>query len=221
MVITVAYTGMRWSEVIGLMPRYVHDDHIDISWKLYELGGRFYLGRPKDGSIRTADLPPFLAEMLAHHLHATTGRTCTCRNPDQPWCPGDKYVFLGPGQGHFRRSSYGERFFRPATDGWYPARGQRPKMPVLADVGSAFPGRPVPPWPAAAPGEAFTPPTRRGVLALRRAGATHVSLLVVARWIKEDYGDNARFLRDLAGQDYDPEICPWTGGSCPPRPLSP
>jgi predicted amidophosphoribosyltransferase len=59
------------------------------------------------------------------------------------------------------------------------------------------------------------------VLALRRAGATHVSLLVVARWIKEDYGDNARFLRDLAGQDYDPEICPWTGGSCPPRPLSP
>lgn len=163
MVVTVAYTGMRWSEVIGLMPRYVHDDHIDISWKLYELGGRFYLGRPKDGSIRTADLPPFLAEMLAHHLDATTARTCTCRNPDQPWCPCDKYVFLGPGQGHFRRSSYGERFFRPAADGWYPARGQRPKMPVLADVGSAFPGRPVPPWPAAVPGEAFTPPTRRGV----------------------------------------------------------
>ena len=53
------------------------------------------------------------------------------------------------------------------------------------------------------------------VLALRGAGATHVSLLVVARWIKEDYGDNARFLRELAGKDYDPSICPWTGGSCP------
>jgi hypothetical protein len=49
------------------------------------------------------------------------------------------------------------------------------------------------------------------VLTLRRAGATHVSLLVVARWIKEDYGDNAKFIRDLSSQDYDPEVCPWTG----------
>jgi len=33
---------------------------IDIHWKLYELNGRFYRGRPKDGSMRTADIPPFL-----------------------------------------------------------------------------------------------------------------------------------------------------------------
>jgi hypothetical protein len=39
-------------------------------------------------------------------------------------------------------------------------------MPVLVDVGGAFPGRPVPLWPAAASGEAFTPPTRRGVPSL-------------------------------------------------------
>jgi integrase len=37
MIITVAYTGMRWSEVIGLGPECLHDDHIDVSWKLYEL----------------------------------------------------------------------------------------------------------------------------------------------------------------------------------------
>ena len=72
MVITVAYTGMRWSEVIGLVPGCVHDDHIDISWKLYELNGRFYRGRPKDGSIRPADLPPFLAGLLARQLRAGT-----------------------------------------------------------------------------------------------------------------------------------------------------
>jgi integrase len=36
MLITVAYTGMRWSEVIGLPPECVHDDQVDISWKLYE-----------------------------------------------------------------------------------------------------------------------------------------------------------------------------------------
>lgn len=53
-------------------------------------------------------------------------------------------------------------------------------------------------------------------LALHGAGARWVSLLVVARWIKEDFGDNASFLREIAGRDYDPAICPWTGGKCPP-----
>jgi integrase len=163
MVITLAYTGMRWSEIIGLTPVCVHGNRVDINWKLYELRGRFYRGRPKDGSIRTADLPPFLADLLAKQLIASASHQCTCRGTDPPWCPGDNYVFLGPGGGHFQRSNYGERFFRPAADGWYPARGQRLALPVLADVGGAFPGRPVPPWPAAVAGEAFTPPTRRGV----------------------------------------------------------
>jgi integrase len=172
MVITLAYTGMRWSEIIGMTPACVHADHIDISWKLYELRSRFYRGRPKDGSIRTADLPPFLADLLARQLAAATSPRCTCRGTDPPWCAGDDYVFLGPKHGHFQRSSYGERFFRPSADGWYPARGQRPRMPVLADVGGVFPGRPVPPWPAAMAGEPFVPPTRRGVPRLLSDSAT-------------------------------------------------
>ena len=56
------------------------------------------------------------------------------------------------------------------------------------------------------------------VLALRRAGATYVSVLEVARWINEDFGDNARFVRELSSKDYNLAICPWTGGSCPARP---
>jgi hypothetical protein len=52
-------------------------------------------------------------------------------------------------------------------------------------------------------------------LALHRAGAAHVSLLVVARWISRDYGDNGGFLRKLAKRVYDPEFCPWTGSDCP------
>jgi hypothetical protein len=52
-------------------------------------------------------------------------------------------------------------------------------------------------------------------LSLRRAGAARVSVLVVARWIKKDFGDNAGFLRDQADRDYDPAICPWTGSKCP------
>ena len=53
-------------------------------------------------------------------------------------------------------------------------------------------------------------------LTLHRAGAAWVSLLVAARWISTDYGDNRGFLRQLAARDYDPGRCPWTGGPCPP-----
>jgi hypothetical protein len=53
------------------------------------------------------------------------------------------------------------------------------------------------------------------VLALRAAGAARISVLVAARWINEDFGGNAAFLRGLSGRDYDPAICPWTGGACP------
>jgi hypothetical protein len=85
MIITVAYTGMRWSEVIGLGPECLQDDHVDVSWKLYELNGHFYRGRPKDGSIRPADLPPFLAGMLANQVSVPTQK-CSCRNTEKPWC---------------------------------------------------------------------------------------------------------------------------------------
>lgn len=51
--------------------------------------------------------------------------------------------------------------------------------------------------------------------ALHKAGAARVSLLVVARWINDDFGNNAEFLRTLADRDFNTEICPWTGGNCP------
>jgi hypothetical protein len=54
------------------------------------------------------------------------------------------------------------------------------------------------------------------VLALRAAGAARVSVLVAARWINEEYGGNAAFIRGLADRAYDPAICPWTGSDCPP-----
>jgi len=80
-----------------------------IDWKLYELGARFYQGRPKDGSTREVDLPPFLAEMLDRYQAETGRRTCTCPNAEPPWCSGRSYVFLGPAGGHFRRANYSTR----------------------------------------------------------------------------------------------------------------
>jgi len=62
--ITMAYTGMRWSEAMGLSAECVHKDSVNIDWKLYELDSHFYRGRPKYGSIRDADLPKFLADLL-------------------------------------------------------------------------------------------------------------------------------------------------------------
>lgn len=78
-------------------------------------------------------------------------------------------MFLGPGQAHFRRSNYSERFFRPASDGRWPGRkgkSPRPAAPVLVTDCGSFPGRPVPPWPAATPGEVYVPPAGRGYIRL-------------------------------------------------------
>jgi hypothetical protein len=53
------------------------------------------------------------------------------------------------------------------------------------------------------------------VLALRRAGAEAVSVMVTGRWINPEFGSNAKFVREHLNRDYDPTICPWTGGDCP------
>ena len=86
MVVTAAFTGARWGEMLGLPPECVRPGKLDIHWKLYELNGRFYRGRPKDGSMRTLDIPPFLEDLLARQL--AVARTCTCRNAEDPWWPG-------------------------------------------------------------------------------------------------------------------------------------
>jgi hypothetical protein len=50
-------------------------------------------------------------------------------------------------------------------------------------------------------------------LALRGAGAGTVSVLVVARWINEDFASNREFLTRLAGRDFDPASAPGPPGS--------
>jgi hypothetical protein len=82
--------GMRWSETVGLAPDYVLPDYtdgdaLDVQWKLYELGGHFYRGRPKDGSIRPAEpprvrwRPPFLdGRMIFMPKQYPKGRPVAC-----------------------------------------------------------------------------------------------------------------------------------------------
>jgi hypothetical protein len=52
-------------------------------------------------------------------------------------------------------------------------------------------------------------------MALRAAGVKVVSVLALARFLKDDFADNAEFIRNRLTRDYDPFQCPWTGDSCP------
>lgn len=202
-----AFGGVRWGEALALGPSYLTDDGaLDVAEKLFELEGKFYRGIPKDGSLRSVDLPPLLLELLA----GMKPRRCTCRPrtrlPGDPqWCQGGEYLILGPQGGHPRRSNASRRAVRPAADGWWPEFGgksPRPAMPVLVDLSHGWPGVPVNPWPAAEKGPVFTPPriVERGRahkilppdtpvavwLPIRRGLTTHWLRHAQQTWMAED-----------------------------------
>lgn len=54
-------------------------------------------------------------------------------------------------------------------------------------------------------------------MALKRAGATHVSVLVLARWLSLGWeATTSSWARTrLASPDFDPSLCPWTQAACP------
>ena len=47
MIITIAYTGLRWGETIGLETGYAHPDKIHVEWQLRELRSAFHRLPPK------------------------------------------------------------------------------------------------------------------------------------------------------------------------------
>ena len=168
MVVTIAYTGLRWGEVIGLEREHVQRDELHVEWQLREIRSAFHRLPPKDDSYRSpswepclpVDLPPFLAGLLAGQSQAQPRQRCACAGQHGG---SGHYVFLGPDGGHIRRSNYARRIFRPACDGRYhPGTGKLARL-VIADA-SAWPGVPVATWPSARPGPGgFTPPRGRGV----------------------------------------------------------
>jgi integrase len=115
LVLTAAYTGMRWGELAGLSRDNLHLEegiihvHKHVG-ALHEVGGKLFLGPPKTAdSVRDVHLPPFLiellTELLASHQHPT--------------------VFCGA-RGRFqRRSNFNRRAWTPATVG-NPVKGIAP-----------------------------------------------------------------------------------------------
>ncbi|MEV4644951.1 tyrosine-type recombinase/integrase [Saccharopolyspora sp. NPDC049357] len=107
LIITAAYTGARWGELTGLQRHNTHlnNGHIIIdpdNGALHEINGKLTLGPPKtEDSARTITLPPFLIDLLRHHLTTHDG----------------PHVFVTPDHQPLRRSNYARRAMRPATDG--------------------------------------------------------------------------------------------------------
>lgn len=57
--------------------------------------------------------------------------------------------------------------------------------------------------------------TQSAAVLLRQLGATHVSVMVVARWIEPGWSDNGTFIKRRLVADFDPGRCPATGADCP------
>jgi predicted amidophosphoribosyltransferase len=55
-------------------------------------------------------------------------------------------------------------------------------------------------------------------LAMRRAGAAFVSVLVIGRWLSPGSVLTQQFLAARLDARYDPHVCPVTGGRCPSAP---
>jgi integrase len=107
LVITAAYTGMRWGELSGLDRANIDLDNGTIHvhphvGALHEVGGKLFLGPPKTAdSARRIDLPPFLTALLGQSLDRH-------RHP---------MVFPGAHGGFQRRSNFTRRAWTPAVAG--------------------------------------------------------------------------------------------------------
>ena len=80
-------------------------------------------------------------------------------------------MFYSSDGGHYRRSNFARRVFRPACDGRYEPVNGKPGNLVVVDA-TAWPGRPVASWPPTSPGMPFAPPSGRGTPRLVSAEGT-------------------------------------------------
>ncbi|QFZ18528.1 site-specific integrase [Saccharothrix syringae] len=108
LIVTAAYTGLRWGELAGLQWERVDTDKGEIrvdakDGALHENRGRLELGPPKTpASVRTVHLPKFLVELLTELRRRK---------------PGARFVFTGIDGGLHRRSNFRRRVWVPALTG--------------------------------------------------------------------------------------------------------
>jgi Phage integrase family len=162
--------------VVGLEHEYARPHEVHVEWQLRELNGRFYRLPPKDDSYRSpewapglpVDLPPFLSGLLAAQVKNHSRLPCGCASEHGG---SGRYVFLGPDGGHYRRSNYCRRVFRPACDGRHLPISGAPGRLVIAKHSTAWPGTPVAAWPPAtnttSPDAGYANPRGHGIAIIR------------------------------------------------------
>jgi integrase len=120
LIVTAAYTGLRWGELAGLRWPNLNLGHgvVKVDAKtgaLHEIGGRLQLGPPKTpASVRTVHLPEFLIKLLLEHRADTD----------------HEHVFTGVDGGLMRRTNFRRRVWLPAVNG-HKRRGWAPLFPGL------------------------------------------------------------------------------------------
>ncbi|MGH3099281.1 MAG: tyrosine-type recombinase/integrase [Streptosporangiales bacterium] len=128
LIVTLAYTGLRWGEAIGLRRIHVQTNRSLIrvvpEGALTEVDGKFAFADPKTTSgVRDVALPPFLAALLEEHLESHD----------------HELVFVGERGGMLRRSNFSRRVFRPAADGREAKPATRGRV-AQAAIPAACPG---------------------------------------------------------------------------------
>jgi hypothetical protein len=107
-------------------------------------------------------LPSFLTGLLTRQIQDHPHPPCGCATQHGG---SGRYVFLGPDGGHYRRSNYARRVFRPACDGRHEASSSQPGKLVIANA-TTWPGIPIAAWPPAGPSAGYAPPRGRGIQAI-------------------------------------------------------
>ncbi len=106
LILTAAYTGLRWGELAGLHRCDVDLDAstLRVVRQLREVNGQFSHGPPKTAAgRRTVGIPLFVGRALAAHMDLYTA-------------PGDEgLVFPAQDKGPMRRSNFRRRVWEPAT----------------------------------------------------------------------------------------------------------
>jgi integrase len=105
LVVSGAYTGLRWGELAGLKARYLDlgAGTVTVAESLYEVGGKLGWKSPKSkASKRTITLPPYLIEELHDYLG---------KHP----VVGEGLIFPDTAGGPLRRSNFARRVFKPAV----------------------------------------------------------------------------------------------------------
>lgn len=105
MVVSGAYTGLRWGELAGLKAKYLDlgAGTVTVAESLYEVGGKLGWKTPKSkASKRTITLPPYLIEELHDYLS---------HHP----VVGEGLIFPDTARRPLRRSNFARRVFKPAV----------------------------------------------------------------------------------------------------------